>query len=387
MGHLNEAKGANLEAMASARRAGEAEQLGLAAVGYSAVMGPAVDTEGWGLGLLEEALLALGKADSPARALVLSRLAKWRYYAGRSADGRSAGREAIEMALRIGDAPLVDTILGNVHWALYGPDHIRERLALSTEVLTIGELRGDPALIAQGQEWRLCDLLQLGEMEQADGAALLLVRAAREIQSERYLWYTAAHQAMRACVEGRFDEAERLAAVALDVGRHLPGRHPTRLRYRREDRPAEVAFEIQLFVVRWLQGRVGELIPTFEALVAAERSNDGWLIAMALLYSDEGRESDTRQLFEKIVGVGFENIRRNVECLPKMATLATVRVPRRCRTGAGAVRAPPALRGTQCHHPRIGLFRVGLPHPRPAGGDDVEVADGRAPLLRGHRPP
>jgi len=324
MGHLDEAKAANLEAMASARRAGDTEQLGLAAVGYSAVMGPAVDTEGRGLELLEEALLALARADSPARALVLSRLAKWRYYAGRSADGRSASREAIEMALRIGEAPLVDTVLGNVHWALYGPDHIRERLALSTEVLAIGEYRGDPALIAQGQEWRLCDLLQLGEMEQADEAALLLFRAAKEIRSERYLWYAAAHQAMCACVEGRFDEAERLAAVALEVGRHLPGRHPTRLRYRREDRPAEVAYEMQLFVVRLLQGRIGELVPTFEALVAAERSNDGWLIALALLYADEGRESDTRQLFEEIVDGGFENIRRNVEWLPKMATLATV---------------------------------------------------------------
>jgi hypothetical protein len=127
-------------------------------------------------------------------------------------------------------------------------------------------------------------------------AALLLVRAAKEIYSERYLWYAAVHRAMRACVEGRFDEAERLALVALDAGRHLPGRHPTRHRDQRADQPAELTLEVQLFALRWLQGRVAELIPGFEALLAGDRSNDGWLCGMALLYSDEGREAETRQL-------------------------------------------------------------------------------------------
>lgn len=91
-----------------------AERLGLAAVGYGAVVGPAVDTAGHGLELLDDALAAIGLADSPARALALSRLAKWRYHAGRDVEGRSVSREAIDMACRIGDAPLVDAVLSNV---------------------------------------------------------------------------------------------------------------------------------------------------------------------------------------------------------------------------------------------------------------------------------
>ena len=206
--------------------------------------------------------------------------------------------------------------------AVNGPDHIHERLALSTQVLAAGEELGDRRLVLQGHEWRLRHLLELGGVEQANEAALLLGRIAEELHDDQYLWYSAVHRAMQSCVEGRFDEAERLALDALAAGRHLGGRHPTRRRDRRRDRPAELTHQVQLFVLRWLQGRMGEIIPELEALLADDPSDDAWLSGLALLYAEQGRELETRQVVESLAAHGLANLARTPEWLPKMAALS-----------------------------------------------------------------
>ncbi|MFN2606788.1 MAG: BTAD domain-containing putative transcriptional regulator [Acidimicrobiales bacterium] len=339
LGELDRARRSLLDAADAARRAGTAEHLGLAAAGFAAVVRPDGDPDGQCLALLEDALDALGPVDGRARALVLSRLARWRHHQGRDEEGWALSGAAVRMADRWGDPALLRTVLDNVHWALYGPDHIRARLVVAARLLALAEERGDPELAAQGHEWRLRDLLELGELEQAEEASLLLRRAAREAASPRYGWYAATHSAMVACLQGRFEEAEHLAFAALDLGREVGSRHPTRRRSTRRDRPAELAFDVQLFALRWLQGRAGDLIPTFEALLDSAPSTDGWLLGLATLYADEGRDDEARPLYEKVRARGFDAIRRDVEWLPKVATLARLARTLGDREGAAGLYA------------------------------------------------
>ena len=98
------ARAAYQQAGELARRIGAAEALARAALGLGLEYtgGIIVPVE---IGLLEEALVALGSADSPLRARVLARLAKALLFTPQTQRRLQLSEEAVAMARRLGDPP------------------------------------------------------------------------------------------------------------------------------------------------------------------------------------------------------------------------------------------------------------------------------------------
>jgi DNA-binding CsgD family transcriptional regulator len=100
-------------------------------------------------------------------------------------------------------------------------------------------------------------------------------------------------RAMLAIFRGHLEEGERLAQRALELGQQAEGQNLI------------AAFGGQLLVVRWLQGRAGELRPLIVASRQAEPSVMLWAAVLAFIEAEEGHTTAARELFEEIAADRF----------------------------------------------------------------------------------
>ncbi|MFL6218860.1 MAG: hypothetical protein ACJ742_09990 [Actinomycetes bacterium] len=223
---------AYLRAAAAAREAGSAELLARAALGlggatgfWSVELNRAVPT-----GLLAEALAALGPGDSPARARLLARLARWRAAGSRlgaeEQDRPPGFAEAVAMARRLGDPRALVAVLADQENAWHGalrPDGPGAAVAASAELDRLAADLDDEDLAYQASRARAGALLTAGDL---DGVERLAEGEARlaETGAPHHRWLALRLRASTAMLRGNFADSERLAGVAFDLGRrHLGG--------------------------------------------------------------------------------------------------------------------------------------------------------------------
>src|SRR5262249_15149425 len=156
--------------------------------------------------------------DSALRAKVLARLAVTLYWERSPERRERLSEEAVAMARRVGDPATLAYALNCRRWALWGPENVQERLEAATEIRGLARQVKSGERPLEGRHWRLQSLLELGDIVGVDAEMNAHARLAIELRQPLYLWFSALWKAMRALLEGRFDEAERLAADALAIG-------------------------------------------------------------------------------------------------------------------------------------------------------------------------
>src|SRR5262249_20276787 len=182
------ARAAYQQAGELARRIGAPEALAAAGLGLgveftSGIVDPVE------VGLLEEALAALGAADSPLRARVLARLAKVLLFTPQAERRLALSEDAAQMARRLGEPATLAAVLYDRHLAVWGPDPAEgaaERLAVATEVVSLAERLGDRAMALRGRGLRRTDLLALGDLVGFDADLAAAERTAAELRQLHY---------------------------------------------------------------------------------------------------------------------------------------------------------------------------------------------------------
>lgn len=326
-----------LEAAQLARGLGDAGRLGRAAIEYAITSAETGIVDRTAVTLLEEALAALGSGDSPERAFALGMLSRALYFAPDAAARRDAlSRESVAVARRLGDADALRAALTVRHFVLWRPGTAAERLALVDEVLALGEGAGAGSIEIGGEahSWRLLDLLELGDVDEADRELERFARMSEETRLPHYRWGVVLARGARALFEGRLEEAEALAHQALAI------RQPT------SRNNALQFFAAQLFYLRKAQGRLHEIA----LLVAQWTSNTDthpiWRCAGALLEATLGRQEAARHLLDVLAPDDFAALSDDAVRLPGLAALAEVA----------------ALAGAPAH--AAAIHRLLLPHAR-----------------------
>ena len=162
-----------------ARRHGQLDQLGGAALGFAGRYSEAGIIDHAAIGLLEEALAALPEEDSTLRAQLTARLADALQFTGESARTTALSHEALLMARRLGDTRTLITALESRHTALLHIEHLDERLRLSEEILGLADEVGERELKAVGLHWRIFDLLEASDVVTARREHAALTRPCR----------------------------------------------------------------------------------------------------------------------------------------------------------------------------------------------------------------
>jgi hypothetical protein len=255
---------------------------------------------------------ALGGEDTPLRARLLARLALELYYAGDPARRLALSEEAVALARGLDDPHTLAACLDARHYALWRPETVQERLAVASELRRLAETVGDPELELEGAGWTVVDLLELGDVAGADIQIAAASRLAAALHRPLYEWWTSLFRCARAQIDGRFDEAERLAIETLEIGR------------RGHAENAVHVFAQAMFNIRREQGRLAEVEDTVHGFIARYPAVPAWRCSLALLHVELGRLEAARTEFDALAAAGFDVLPRDAQWLIGMTLLAEV---------------------------------------------------------------
>jgi tetratricopeptide (TPR) repeat protein len=262
--------------------------------------------------LLEEALAELGEQDTPLRARLLARLALELYYGGDPARRLELSGRALTLARLTGDPHTLAVCLDARHYALWRPENVEERLEVAAELRRVAEETGDAELELEGAGWTVVDLLELGDVQGADIQIAAAGKLAEALQRPLWLWWTALFRCARAQLDGRFDEAERLAGEALAIGQRGQGENATN------------AFAQAMFNIRREQGRLGEVEAAVDHFVELYPALPAWRVASSMLQLELGRPAEARAQFELLARPGFDALPRDANWLIAVTLLSEV---------------------------------------------------------------
>jgi tetratricopeptide (TPR) repeat protein len=312
-GDLAGAKETFIQAAALARRHGMPERLAAAALGYGGrFVWSRAGSDRRLVPLLEEALKSLPEGDSKTRAMLMARLA------GALRDEASRGPQdqlsqaAVDMARRMGEPATLSYALEGRFAATWWPENVEERLTMATEILRLAREADDGERIAHALGWRVVALMELGDIAAVDVELEAWGRLVEELRQPGQRWNLLFSRAMRALLDGRFEEAERLIADALSFGQ----------RAQRSD--AVPGSRIQMYLLRRELGRLSEVEADIKRSVAEFPMRSVFRSMLAHLYSELGRPVESGQAFDELAVNDFADLRRDNDWLFEMSLLAEV---------------------------------------------------------------
>jgi len=300
------------EAGALARELGDADRLARAAVGN--FRGHVLANPGWHeptIALLQEALAALPDDDSTLRSRVLAALALELYFTPDHQEGVKAGAEAIAMARRLGDDAALAFALACDHTAISNPAHLQERLAVSTELITVGERLGQSELALVGHVHRACDLLEQAQVADARREAGIAAGIVDALGQPMHRYFVMWLQSTLELLAGRFDEAERVSNEALDIA--VAADHPD----------AFVVWGTQALVLAWQRGNAATLLEPARRLLGEFPDLSTWPAAVALVEASTGHVDDARRRLREFVA-DLDALTYGGTWMPAMMALAEV---------------------------------------------------------------
>jgi tetratricopeptide (TPR) repeat protein len=281
-----------------ARRLGRPEDLARAALGLGAGLGGfevrLFDQRQ--IDLLEEALTVLPKTDSALRAWVTARLAVALSFVGSEERRVELAREAVAMARRVGDKAALAYALSTYCDTIATPEHLEERLAATEEMVRMAEEAGDRELELLARRFRVESSFQSGEIAALDAEIEAYARLAEVLRQPLSQWYVPLWRGARALMEGRFEESERLARQALEMGK------------RAHSQNAQMMADYTLLTEAFRQeGRFEDMEVQWQRFVEASpgmASVADW-IAFALATVGQGNQAKARADLERLAATGM----------------------------------------------------------------------------------
>ena len=298
-------------AAAEARELESPERLAAAALGYGS------GGDMWANGgvddvlvaLLEDALAALPEERAAGRALLLARLADELVYARDWERTGALTAEAIAAARRADEPVALMRALEARLLALMRPATYADRVALAEELQGLADASGVPERILAACTWQVALALERGDRAALDLAVARLVALADEQRQPNMLWGVRLQETTVAMLDGRIEDAERLAHETLAVAA--------------DSVPlATQMFGAQMLGIRAAQGRLAELEPGLRAMVATFPNVVAWRLTWAAVMIAIGLLDEGRAELDRIARADFLIAPDDYEWLPAMTTVA-----------------------------------------------------------------
>jgi tetratricopeptide (TPR) repeat protein len=248
------------------------------------------------VGLLEEAMDAVGDSDPALRARLVARLAiELSFSEARERRAELSG-EAVALARKVGDPRGLGFALIARHWSLWGPGNVQERLEAANELLAMADSAGDERLALAGHRWRMIDLLELGDTDSADIEMDAFARIAERRRRVADTLYVHIYRSMRMLLAGEFDQAEAEGYAAVALGNRV------------QDPNTGNATLLQACTLRRERGRLERLEAPVRAYADRFHSIPGWRCVLAHLLAETGRHDEAREILESLAPDGFRGL-------------------------------------------------------------------------------
>jgi AAA ATPase domain len=272
--------------------------------------------------LLDQALAALDPSDSPARVRLLARLGVALYWSPEEERRLQVADEAVAMARRLDDRAALAYALANRQGATSSPDRTEDSVRTAVELFRLSESAGDLELELPARVRQIAYLLELDDLAGADVALETLARLASESGDPRAKAYLPLERSRRLAMEGSFEDAERLNAEAASLGAEL------------RDSTIPLQAGAQLIGMRWMQGRIREMLPQLKRFADGYPAMPAFRAALAVAYCEADCRTDAQRELRVLASRDFEGIPRD-----SLWLLATAFISETCAYLADAVHA------------------------------------------------
>jgi hypothetical protein len=239
-----------------AEASGDGDRLVRAALGNGRNSGfsafGAIDHER--LQLLRRALEVVDPADRGRRARLLARLAAELTFADAGDERDTLAAEAIALARDADDDRTLLAVLLIRGDTILSPAFVEERRQVGSEALVLAERHGDQVAVFLACEVLFDTACATGDVALADAMLARLMEIDERIGQPELRWPARWRQAERAIIAGDLERAERLSVEGFEIGNEA-------------GQPDALLFHLgQLFIIRYMQGRLHEHIDLFDQL-------------------------------------------------------------------------------------------------------------------------
>jgi DNA-binding CsgD family transcriptional regulator len=167
------------------------------------------------------------------------------------------------------------------------------------ELVELARSQGDVWSEAYGLGNVIRGYLTLGEMGPAAAARAEQRRVVDRSRVAMFSYMARVYDATFALINGRFDEAARLAEAADEYGAS------TQMDFRAG------VYGMQMYVIRREQGRLDEVAPVLRLAVQAAEKSGVWLPGLAAAFAEMGMLDEARRTFTPLAQDGFAGIARD----------------------------------------------------------------------------
>ena len=293
--------------------------------------------------IVEDTLPVVGTTAPKLRAALLARLTMALRHDPASLPRRcTLAAEAVALARSLDDPSLLASVLDDVLWGLWRPANLDERSAVARELVELSRRAGDPELELRAHGWCIVTKLERGDLRGVDASIRDHALLGDDLRLHPYRWDVLHYRAMRALMEGRFADAERLADEGY-AGREYRPPHN-----------ADLVYGTQIGLIRVLQGRGAEVVPMIESLL--DRHPTTWHAALAWIDVHVDRLDDARRRLVTLSANGFDDFPADSVWLVSHAFLAVVcHAVRDASRAAVLYQSPPPY-----HRPDVVVSEYGL---------------------------
>jgi tetratricopeptide (TPR) repeat protein len=185
------------------------------------------------------------------------------------------------------------------HGQLWGPERLRERIALVDQMGELAHRSADTELILMHLLFRITAGLELGQIESVERDIGRYIEIAEDLKRPQSLWYTHSFRAAMALMRGHFADAEVHAQRLLSIGSRI------------NDVNSLHSFAINAAIQLLVQGRAAEILPFANQYVERYPLIQGWRFSTAAMCFEAGHTSEARNRFELLARDAFASIPRN----------------------------------------------------------------------------
>jgi predicted ATPase/DNA-binding CsgD family transcriptional regulator len=258
-------------------------------------------------------ILADGVDDLGLRSRIKAKLAQLLYYEHDHARQVQLSREALNDARHSGRDDVLASVLAATHAAIWDPAALTQRIEVAREIATVAAVSHHGELEMEGLGWLAVDLLEAGDLRAADHAFARHKALAQRLQQRLPLRDVEMWTAMRAILDGRFDDAPQHIERARDLG----------------DAAHDPATESIYFIQRyWLAveradpHQLDELVDPCVRLASNNTDVPAWRAAVALLHARRHDHTAAGAEFHALAVDDFRAIPRDAVWLNAITFLA-----------------------------------------------------------------
>jgi tetratricopeptide (TPR) repeat protein len=204
--------------------------------------------------------------------------------------------EALAIARRCGDGATLAHVLLQRFFTISYPDNLEERLANTEELVALAENLGDPVISARALLLRYRALVEAGDIVEADRRLETAEQLTQELGQPTLQWLVGLNRTARTIMTGDLEVGERQALGGFELW-NASGQAD-----------AATWLAAHLFIIRFVQDRLGEIEERLEERVAALPGLYLFRAYLALLLCELDRPEDATEHYELLAAQDFSGL-------------------------------------------------------------------------------